>query len=295
MVGPGRFGQRDRARQRPALSRRDARGQRGDVLVSHGAAFPSQFRPRVSVIYQGCATETGQAMRARILAGVAAALLSGAASAETFEAVYDVYLGGLRGGEVTLRLDRDAARYHAEARMRSAGLARLFFPGEARAQAQGAADGAALTPEWFTADNAFGESRQTVALRYGEGVSIEADPPYRVRPYDADLAAMGDALDPVSAAVASLAPQPEAAACDRTVTVFDTRRRFDLTLGPAVREGDLLRCEGVYRRVAGFKAKQMKKADYPFTAWWRVEGGRATLERAIAPTGFGHAVAKRRM
>lgn len=235
-------------------------------------------------------------MRAGLLAGVAAALIGGAAAAESFEAVYDVYLGGLRGGEVTLTLERDAAHYRAEARMRSAGLARLFFPGEARATAQGAARGAKLAPEVFTSDNDFGDQRQTVALRYGgAGPSLEADPPYRVRPYDADLAAMGDALDPVSAAVASLAPQPAAEACDRTVTVFDTRRRFDLALGPAVRDGDLLRCEGVYRRVAGFKDKQMKKADYPFTAWWRVEGDRATLERASAPTGFGDAVAKRRL
>jgi len=230
------------------------------------------------------------------MAAAMATLMTGSAAAENFSAVYDVYLGGLRGGEVTLRLERDDARYRAEARLRSVGLARLVFPGEARATAQGAARGAALAPESFTSDNAFGDKRQTVALRYGDaGPSLKADPPYRVRPYDADPGAMGDALDPVSAAVASLAPQPAAAACDRTVTVFDTRRRFDLALGPAVREGDLLRCEGVYRRVAGFKDKQMKKADYPFTAWWRVEGGHATLERAMAPTGFGHAVAKRRL
>ncbi len=240
-------------------------------------------------------------MRATVLAGAMAAAIGGAvttdgAAAETFEAVYDVYLGGLRGGEVRLSVDRTDERYSAEATMRSAGLARLFFPGVAQARAEGATDGAALAPERFSSDNAFGSSRQTVSLRYGDGAGpvLEADPPYRVRDYDADLRAMGDALDPVSAAVASLSPQPAAAACGRTVTVFDTRRRFDLALGPAVREGDLLRCEGVYRRVAGFKAKQMKKADYPFTAWWRVEGGRATLERAVAPTTFGHAVAKRR-
>lgn len=236
-------------------------------------------------------------MRAAVIAGMAASMIGGMAAAETFEAVYDVYLGGLRGGEVRLNVERTAERYSAEAEMRSAGLARIFFPGAAEAKAQGAARGATLAPERFTAHGAFGGARQSVDLRYeaGAGLAIDADPPLRVRSYDVDPRAMGDALDPVSAAVASLAPQPVADACDRTVTVFDTRRRFDLALGPAVREGDLLRCEGVYRRVAGFKAKQMKKPDFPFTSWWRVEDGRATLERAVAPTNFGAAVARRRL
>ncbi len=235
----------------------------------------------------------------RALAAAVTALGSGGAMAgaapETFEARYDVFVGGLRGGELTLVVTRDGPRYEARADMRAAGLAGLLFPGSAQAQASGAENGATVSPVRFEADGAFGRERQRVEMRYGgAGLALRADPPLRDRGYDVDVAAMADALDPLSAAVTALLPRPAAQACDRVIPVFDTRRRFELRLGPAVATRTGLRCEGAFRRVAGYKDKHLSRPDHPFTVSWTVIDGMATLERAVAPTPFGHAVARRR-
>jgi hypothetical protein len=239
-------------------------------------------------------------MRAKIARWTALAVaLAGAASAaapETFSARYEVFLGGLRGGEVTLVVNRDGARYEARADLRAAGLAGLLFPGSAQAEASGAANGGSVAPARFEADGAFGRERQRVEMAYGgaEGLALRADPPLRDRGYDVEVAAMADALDPLSAAVVALVPRPAALACDRVIPVFDSRRRFELRLGTPVATEDGLRCEGAFRRIAGYKAKHLRQPDHPFTVWWRVADGVATLERAVAPTPFGHAVARRR-
>ncbi|SEA38176.1 DUF3108 domain-containing protein [Rubrimonas cliftonensis] len=241
------------------------------------------------------------AMRAALALFLAAAA---PVSAETpapetgapFEASYEVYIGGLKVGALTLGVERGGARYAASARMEAAGLASWLFPGAAEAEAFGADTPRGLAPEAFVADGRFGDAAQRVEMDFGAtGLALAAEPPLRARDYDADLAAMGDALDPLSAAVAALAPAPAAAVCDRTLSVFDSRRRFDLLLGPAVESGGTLRCEGRFRRVAGYKDKHLRQPDQPFTAWFSVnQDGAATLMRAQAPTDFGHAVAVRR-
>jgi hypothetical protein len=230
------------------------------------------------------------------MAMAAAILAAGAARAEPFTATYDVYLGGLRGGELSLAVERDEDAYAAKATLRAAGLAAWIFPGHATAEAAGAWRAAAPAPDRFDAEGDFSGTRQTVTMAFAPGapLALDADPPLRKRSYDADLSALGDALDPLSAAVAALAPTPAAAVCGRTISVFDSRRRFDLALSEPRREGASIRCEGEFRRVAGFKRKHMDRPPHPFTVWWRVEDGMATFDRAQAPTNFGHAVALRR-
>lgn len=234
----------------------------------------------------------------RIITALAIAAIgaAGAVRAEQFTYFYDVYLGGLRGGELRLTMDHDDSSYTADAEMASAGLAAWIFPGRAQAHAQGRWADAAPTPLRFDAEGAFSGKRQAVAMAFapGEPLRLEADPPLRVRGYDAKPSSLEGALDPLSAAVALLAPARVDGVCGRTVSVFDSRRRFDLSLGAAEREGELIRCEGSFKRIAGYKDKHLRLPPHPFTAWWRVEDGRAVFERAQAPTDFGYAVAKRR-
>lgn len=231
---------------------------------------------------------------------VAAALLAAAPAADAtdgaYSATYDVFVGGIRGGELRLAVQRDGEAYTAEATMRAAGLVGAFFGGEATATAEGVETGAAPRPARFDSETRFGREVREVAMRWDGNphVVIEADPPLRHRNYAPPPEALVGALDPVSAAVAALTPRPVAEACGRTVPVFDSRRRFDIRLGEGVLEGDTLRCDGLYRRVAGYKTITPENVDHPFTAWWTVVDGVAHFERLQTPTPIGHAVARRR-
>lgn len=206
---------------------------------------------------------------------------------DPWAADYDVWLGGFRLAALRVEMAPAPEGWRARAEVTTKGLAAFFIP------AQGAAEAA---PGWFRARGDFDGLLQTVEMRHAAGAApeIRAEPALRQRAYDAPPQTLRGALDPLTAAVAALSPRPAAQACGQRVEVFDSRRRFDLALGPGVREGGMLRCEGAYVRVAGFKDKHMRLPDSAFTLWWRVRDGVAEFEKAVAPTPLGHAVAKRR-
>jgi hypothetical protein len=233
----------------------------------------------------------------RRAAAFAAALLAAApAAAEPYTAVYDLYLGGFRAAEIDLTVRAEGGAYEADATLTARGLVGAFLSAQATAEAAGRAQPGGATPERFDADARFGRDRYRIAMRWSgnPGLTVEADPPLRKRPYDAPPEALKGALDPLSAAAIALPPRPAAEACGRTIPVFDTRRRFDVTLDEGRVDGDTLVCDGRYVRVAGYKTITPENEAHPFTVWWRLRDGAAHFERLRTPTRFGYAVAVRR-
>jgi hypothetical protein len=213
-----------------------------------------------------------------------------------WRATLDAYVLGVPLAEIALTVERAGPGYVAQARIETVGLGWLFAPSEGRAAARGRVEGAAVAPAGFEAEGRFGREPQRVTMTYaGPGpAALTADPPLRLRSYDPAPETLAGALDPLNAAVAALAAPDGAAPCGRITPVFDSRRRFDLAMAPATPEGGLLRCEGRYVRVSGFKRKHMALPDHPFVTWWRVVDGRAEFVRAEAMTPYGPAALVRR-
>lgn len=217
-----------------------------------------------------------------------------AAAREPFAATYELFFGGLRAADITLSVAWQGDRYTAESTIRARGLAAALLSTDARATAHGNG-GSRPEPEGFRAEGRFGRTQQVVEMTYGgpSPLPMLADPPLRERPRDPSADALKGALDPLSAAVAGLTPRPAEAACDTVLPVFDSRRRYDLKVGPPQREADgTLRCDGRFVRVAGFRDLSSGEFD-DFQLIWRVEDDLATLERAVVPTSWGTAVARR--
>lgn len=216
------------------------------------------------------------------------------AARQPFEATYEIFFGGLRAADVALSVDWEGDRYAARTHVRARGLAAALLSTDARATAAG--NGTARPqPETFRAEGRFGRSHQTVEMTFGGASPLPmlADPPLRERSYDPSPQSLRGALDPLSAAVAGLMPRPAARACDTVLPIFDSRRRYDLVIGPAARGDDgTLVCEGRFVRVSGFK--RLSAGDFDaFTLQWQVDdAGTATLVRATVPTSWGTAVAR---
>ena len=154
----------------------------------------------------------------------------------------------------------------------------------------------ALRPLQFEAESFDSETRQQVAIRYGAGrpQSVEADPPFKPKPWQIAPRDQPGTLDPLSAAVSLIAPQPRAALCNRSVEVFDGRRRSRLSLARPEPRGGRIRCEGAYRRVAGYRAKALEADPFPLAVWYaQGPDGLWHLVRAAAPTPYGAAVLTR--
>ncbi|MEM9048400.1 MAG: DUF3108 domain-containing protein [Pseudomonadota bacterium] len=223
-----------------------------------------------------------------------------AASADEERMAYrfTLYLGGIRAAEMTLDARWSAASYEGRSTLRMVGLAKLLYAGSLSATGSGSMQARLFVPGTFSADSAFEGARQRVWLRYRDGrpAEVTADPPYRARAYQIAPAAQTGTLDPLAAALTLIRPEPIDGICNRSVDVFDGRRRIRLTLGAPVESHDGMRCPGTYTRMAGFAPKIMRKgANFPFWVVFRADAqGVAEIWQIFADTDFGRAVALRR-
>ena len=120
--------------------------------------------------------------------------------------------------------------------------------------------------------------------------SVRADPAFKPKPWQIEPAEQAGTLDPISAALTALAPAPADAICDQSVEVYDGRRRYALDLGAPEADGARIRCRAVYRRVAGYKPKELAET-IRFSVWFEERAnGLAHLVRAAGESGYGLAV-----
>lgn len=233
----------------------------------------------------------------RMLALLACLLPATAAAEGRLSHAFTLYLGGLKMARMHVEAEWDGTRFSGRSELHMAGLVGFFVSGFYRAEAEGRMEGDSFLPGRFAADTAFRDDRQRVVVTYRDGAPwrVEADPPFRPRPWQVAPEAQAGTLDPFAAALTLIRPVPPRLACNRSVDVFDGRRRVRIVLGaPDWHEGEI-RCPGTYVRVAGFPPRTMRKGtEFPFTAIFAPNAaGLAELREVFAPTDFGVAVARR--
>ena len=208
--------------------------------------------------------------------------------------IYDLYLGGIKAGELTVDSRVTGARYRAQSVMRTAGVVGFFYKASFEAETEGALSPRGPRPLRFAAASRMKKKSQFVEMFYGANAprEIRAEPAFVPKPWQIDPTKQSGAFDPITAALWALAPRPVAVICNTSVQIFDGRRRYAVTLGAPVKDGRRIRCPAIYRRIAGFKPKLMKKRPkFPFEIWYDVRpDGLAHIVRVAGDTMFGVAV-----
>jgi hypothetical protein len=191
-------------------------------------------------------------------------LMTDSAAATSLRADYAVTIRGIIVGTATLTATVEGSRYSAEFSGGIVGLARLFSDAHTSAHAAGAISAGGLQPEeyehlWYEDDET-----ETVKLRFSGPTltDIALDPPIkrpeRYVPVTAEQKV--DVLDPLSALLWPESNGATAEICDRTLPVFDGKRRFDLALS-FLREdssktgGAAIVCGVRYVPISGHRAK----------------------------------------
>jgi len=162
----------------------------------------------------------------------------------------------------------------------------------------GRIDESGLSPTRFTADAYEYWYRRQVEISYDDGspASVVAEPAYRARPWSISLDGQPGIADPLSAAFEALAPAGPDAICNQTADIFDGERRWAIEIGPPQREGgsegERIRCDTDYVRIAGFKPKLMSTlARRPLALFFEDRGdGLYHIVRVAGKTRFGLAV-----
>lgn len=228
------------------------------------------------------------------LMAAALAAPAGANERVPLNTIYDFYLGGIRAGELTIDAEYDGEAYRARSNLRTAGIVGAIYKASFEAATEGAVSETGLAPRRFTADSRMRAKEQSVEMLYANGGprEVRAQPAFQPKPWEIPPEEQSGTIDPITAALSALAPVPRAAVCNRSVEVFDGRRRYAIDLGQPEPDGDRLKCSALYRRIAGFKPKMMKKhPEFPFEVWFAERpDGRAHFVRAAGTSMFGLAV-----
>lgn len=209
------------------------------------------------------------------------------------------FVGGVRVGDarVTTTLSDDA--YSARTRLRTGGVAEWVYEADFLLSAEGGRGEEGTKPDAFFLEGLYdGESLLLeMAFESDAPADVVVEPEFRRRRWDIDPAEQNGVLDPISAVVEGLFPTTPGQYCDRTLPVFDGRRRYDFIIGEsrerrdsdaAERGATVYECPLRVRRVAGFKPKFLERPDIELMLRFEIAAdGEATPLRLWGDTQFG--------
>lgn len=159
-------------------------------------------------------------------------LFAGAAQAQTkFDARYDISFAAIPIGKGEWSVDFRPDAYTMSASGSASGLITALISGEGTHGARGTIRDGKLLPSNFNAVLKRDDEKSETRMTLDNGQVKEIAP--ASEPADKDRVPVTDAhrngiVDPLSAMM--IAAKPDAQACQRTLPIFDGRRRFDLKL-----------------------------------------------------------------
>ncbi|MEM7176772.1 MAG: DUF3108 domain-containing protein [Pseudomonadota bacterium] len=227
----------------------------------------------------------------------AAGPVQGVATGKDLTQVFDIYLGGLWIAEMTIDANIGEDGYRAAAALQTKGIIGAIYKASFEAEAEGLVRGGGLATGTFRANSRDVRKSQFVEMRYqgGRPAVLRAEPAFKPKPWEIEPTEQVGTADPLSAAIGALNLAPGAPLCDRTVEIFDGRKRYAIEMGVPEENAGLIRCPALYQRVGGFKPKKMEQPDYPFEFWFEpLEDGGHRILRAMGSTPFGTAVIRQR-
>ena len=177
---------------------------------------------------------------------------------KTQQHIFDVYILGLKLGRLNYAVEYKNNAYSAAGNLRSTGVFSAIAKYSFEASSQGKIERGVFKPTYYSERSDTGRRKEQKILRYFDH-GIELETKKTAKPYWQDPNQQLDALDPMSAIIFILRDQTEANVCKQNFAMFDGIRRVGIKFveGEATTEG-YLRCKGIYTRVGGYSAKELK-------------------------------------
>lgn len=223
---------------------------------------------------------------------------------------FEVHVIGLRTLTVDTTTRIDGQRYQLDMLVRNEGVLRALTAAfSSRNQATGMLTPTGVTPLTAFTGIAVGKDfRRSWAVRYRPDGTLEEthtnlDQPENLKP---TAEQKRGAVDPATALI--VAGFSAGGACNRTIRMFDGKRRFDLVAGPATRQvlpegftplfsGEAETCEMRMVKIAGYgdgNPKDQATDSEPIRIWLGKldDSGIGLPVRVTLPTGWGMLVAQ---
>ncbi len=231
----------------------------------------------------------------RVLFGLAAlaTLSAGPIWADgSTNAVFNVAIRGITAGTLTVKGTESGGSYQTTGVLQSGGLVGLVRSLKYTAKAKGAVSGNRFSPSRYDENADTGKRKSKTTMTYSGGV------PKVVAGSTGDLnpASQKGTVDPQTAIYAAFRDVNEADVCKLNLQMFDGKRRSQVQLRTPRADGNLIKCDGEYRRLKGFSAEDMaEKTRFPFNLFYaKTSDGRYRVEKVVTQTLYGNATMTRR-
>jgi hypothetical protein len=229
---------------------------------------------------------------------VLAAVLAASSSRADDPVVFDLSIRGIRAGTLSFSGQATDGRYTVSGRLESTGLVGLVRQVAYDGTAEGSLLQGRFTPARYREQADTGKRQSEAVMEYRRGVpQVKVyNPPREPGSDGIDPATQGGTVDPLTALFATLRDVAPGEECNRTLMMFDGKRRSQLVLGaPSAIKGGTA-CPGEYRRLAGFSADDMaEKTRFPFLVrLGPAKSGLMQVEEVTMESIYGNARLKRR-
>lgn len=191
-----------------------------------------------------------------------------ASPASTLDLSFDLYVGGIPLGRVSLSARFQGVDYKAISSLETKGIVNAFWQAKIETASSGSATPKRLQPSLY---DSFSQNksvqRQHATLTFGPDgpKNVLSDPPYKDNKYPVTEEQKKGTLDPLSAAVyltSGIASTSDARTCEATAPVFDGRRRYNVVSNfikntkvrsdNGLYSGPAMLCQIHYNEIAGY-------------------------------------------
>jgi len=194
---------------------------------------------------------------------------------------YDIALAGARVGVLKIGTwtsksenpDEDG-QFKADAYLRTTGLLGMTFDTKLNAVASGIVLENGYRPKNFSTEYTKKGKPQILKMSFNDTQLIKqiAEPAYRTTDYQIDPEQQENVMDPVTLGLTGFIGYRGENPCTQILSGFDGRKRFEMRFAPHADNDasqESRHCVGDFVRVAGYKAKYMKRPNYKFEVWYQ--------------------------
>jgi hypothetical protein len=223
----------------------------------------------------------GVALAAAAAVAVFAAASAHAAAADPVRLRYDVYNSGFRVLSFTVNVTEEARSYRIDGQFETRGVVDVLMGLTSRIEAEGeiGAGGNIRPRRYASFSRVHGTNRHIVMDYRPDGsVAVDATPDDEERT-PVSPAQIANTVDALSAAVQISRSLAETGGCERTIPVFDGRRRYDMQVSDRGEQvvtpsryslfaGPAHACYSKVRRIAGYTLDAPKKPPRDDGTFW---------------------------
>lgn len=211
------------------------------------------------------------------------------ALAETTSSTFNIYLRGIKAGQLKYAYSESGSNYSASGIIQSTGIIGALAKYKFTASTSGTLSKGIYAPRAYREESDTGRRQSEKTISYSNGIPKVSERKLP-KPFWADPAQQKGTVDPMTAISIVLNDKTESTVCQTNFDMFDGARRVQITVGSPSKSENGLTCKGLYKRVEGFSNRELSEGrNFPFSVTYVNKSGKYQVSEFDVSTLRGRA------